>query len=403
MCTKSCDDIGDFEPPILLSNTNFTVDQARNMGPGKTNPPDFNEHFRKYYDASLRQFDGSCTDEAKRWLEDMIHANKFFRRPFVELCEFLLTEQARTLWTDVKEKKGHQLSDEEAIIWFKTTFMRKGNPLDDVVEWANMYQKEGEKFLTFEIRVRQAIDKVFELNKEECVQETLRKRISSKVLKQRFVFKPKMTVEDMREEAKILEDSQTVEEYREVAPVKKSFRDAVKAPNRNLGKKPYVKPVEYDRRPIIHNSSTEYTSKERYEKRSMNNNIAQDKRQPFRSIIDGRKQAPTHSAYHEARKLYCRVKQLPAPKEEVLSKGDCFCCGKHGHIRRNCPLNNLCLICGKSGHGFRNCFKLQQVNAMCVEKMYEDHTDEIVPYEDDVLETLNTRNSAVSISSVELA
>ena len=212
-----------------------------------------------------------------------------------------------------------------------------------------------------------------------------------------------MTVEDMREEAKILEDSQTVEEYREVAPVKKSFRDAVKAPTRNLGKKPYVKPVEYDRRPIIHNSGTEYTSKERYEKRSMNNNIAQDKRQPFRSIIDGRKQAPTHSALHEARKLYCRVKQLPAPKEEVLSKGDCFCCGKHGHIRRNCPLNNLCLICGKSGHGFRNCFKLQQVNAMCVEKMYEDHTDEIVPYEDDVLETLNTRNSAVSISSVELA
>ena len=40
---------------------------------------------------------------------------------------------------------------------------------------------------------------------------------------------------------------------------------------------------------------------------------------------------------------------------------------------------------------------------VCVKDMYEDHMDEIVPYVDDVQETINARNSAVSISSVELA
>lgn len=358
--------------------------------------------FKETLEKKMKEYNGVDSEEGQIWYRDICQCSEFFGLTFSEMCNYLLIDEAKILWGNATEEGKKPMSDVESKNWFQKTFIKKVPLLEELDKLSQICQGENERFLTFELRVRKTIENFRKHSDEEILNELLKKRIKSQVLKDRFVFKPNISVDEMRAEAKIYEDNISKEERNDVLAVKTSYAEMAKKDKHQVRR--YENPEHKrntarlnetnDRQPILRTERR--IPSERFNKSNEkgSSRMSEDKQQYNR---------PVHSAWYEARKLYCKIKRLPTPEEEHLTRGDCYCCGKHGHLRKDCPLNNRCLICGKSGHGFRNCNHIKNVNVVCIKDVYNEDNVDIVSYKDEYEDDLNARDSMVSISSVESA
>ena len=86
------------------------------------------------------------------------------------------------------------------------------------------------------------------------------------------------------------------------------------------------------------------------------------------------KKAPTCTAVVNSSN--CDVVQQEIPVLNAVFNGECWACGKYGHMYRDCKFNrahNKCNLCRASGHVTLNCPRFKMVRR--TEEDYEDVDD----------------------------
>ena len=379
-------------------------------------------------DMEIRRYDGRSSLEAEKWLkaiDDWIARHEIRR---TEAFDFLLSDEASTLWKNVKT---NQTTDQEAKEWFIETFTIKKTFTDKIKELAVIRQDEDERFATFEIRVQKLVEELMnsKMSTQEIVSEVITNRVRDKRLKEALTTRPEMTQKERNDLAKIYEKAENEESDEDVIAMKQvSYAEAAKSrpiiqsnnqsstrTDRNVNQRDqrqYEYPVEQRRyeRPI---------ETRRYDQPAIRRRYEQPIEQSRRYEQQGeQRRTPTMSLKHIAKKLYNRQKGLPEPNGGELRSGQCFCCGELGHRRFECPLKDKCLICGKGDHRFRDCHLLgsrqkyfpEQKRIACIHEDYEDSqredNDAAEDYNDvemkhEVRRRKNSQDSIVHISSME--
>lgn len=365
----------------------------------------------------VRRYNGRDTSEAERWLKDIEEWLSINDLCLIGVFDFLLADEASILW---KNYKTETTTKEEAKTWFADTFMVKKSISDIILELAEVRQNSDERFAAFEIRVRNLLDNVLSsgLSREEMVTDFLTKRARSSGFREALISRPNIEMNDIRNLAKLYETREQKSIRKENVQVnvlqRQSYADIVQK-DRSSHEDNRGQGYNHSSRNELRNSHSdpavspivmESRNQHRYDsgfRRSNSGPIVPGNRSP-----EDRKEAPTVSMKHVARRLYNKCKGLPAPREEQLRKGQCFCCGGDDHMRAHCPLKNRCLICGKQGHLFRECHLLEtsprypRRSVMCI----HDEIDDSVQNCHDIEEPEEEKNQGdpiAYISSVGLS
>lgn len=323
-------------------------------------------------------FSGFMGEEAEMWLEKTEKFAKFNEFSMSNVFGFLLVEDAKILWD--QHIDGKRLKDDDCIRWFKEKFIVKKRLMNLFEDLVNVEQNEGEKFETFSIRISSLVDKVLNasISKDELVKELLSTKSRSEKLKENFALKSEMTIDEMKKMAETVEHSfDNTKKVSYAAVIARSpccHNSNKQNRNFNAGTLPHKENYSNNYKQSGNNSRNQYAGTRR------NDDITQNKYADRRQNVgtnrsDNRKQNtyedrswPKYSMKYRARVAYNRAVGKPDPVPVELKKGDCFCCGSHGHIKNNCPMKDKCLICGKSGHYFHRCFKLGNHRVSVIEE-----------------------------------
>jgi hypothetical protein len=372
-------------------------------------------------DMEIRKYDGRCAKDAERWIkaiEEWVTRNQIRA---TEAFDFLLSEEASTLWNNFKTEKT---TDKEAKDWFEETFTIKKSFIDKLKELAIVQQDSKERYATFEIRVLKLVQEVVNsgLNAEQITKDIVSDRVRNKKLRDDLRTKPQMSAKERGDLAKIFEAVETKERTEDIMVVKKTTyaEKVVESTNRreNIPFRNFNESRSFSgqRREQNNNPDDGQRRRPRYEQRQESTDF-----RPRRTIEYNNESRimPTVSLKHIARKVYNRHKGLPDPRGGELLSGQCFCCGEHGHRRFECPLKDKCLICGKAGHNFRDCYLLKnnprynEGNARRIACIHDeeaqkddDNNDYVEEYDDNAMghrvdAEKNTRGSIAYISSME--
>jgi len=346
----------------------------------------------------IRRYDGRNASEAEQWLKDIEEWLGYNDLSMTGVFDLLLVDEAAVLWRNFRKDST---TKEEAKSWFKEIFFVKKSFFDFLMELTNVKQNDEERFATFEIRVRELVDKVLDsgMSKESIVSELIGKRAKNSGFRDALIARPNISMNETRELAKLYESreqqlSNTGKFH--VAEVRQTYSRVVQKQqyrpsyqNNNIYRKeqvsaqPIVEENQINNR--LRNNTQEYSS--------------QSTREP------NRRDPPKFSMKDIARRVYNQSKGIPPPKDQYLRPGQCYCCGGHDHIRVNCPLKDKCLICGKHGHSFRQCSLLNvqhrrpQRHVMCIhDEELDDSQNEDLDHE--LEDKKNHGDPIVHISSV---
>lgn len=348
----------------------------------------------------IRRCDGRSSVEAEKWLKDIEEWMAFNELCLIGVFDLLLTDEAGTLWRNFKTETTTR---EEATAWFQDTFLVKKSFTDLLMELADVRQKEDERFATFEIRVRNLLEMVLDpqISRDNMVRDLLAKRAKNSGFKEALITRPKSTMEDVRELAKLYEaQGEPVRRTEQVAHIKQNSYAEV------TQKKTWVdRPSNYARAKTVrenseHRVSNTNASFQSYGGRDQRDNRSQWQSRPDNGPIVRQQMNPTVSMKHVARKIYNRSRGLPEPREEFLRPGQCFCCGEDNHVRAQCPLKDKCLICGNSDHLFRMCPLLGKSRESPKRQILCIHDEEDDGEEIEIEEEKNRMGPVVHISSV---
>lgn len=359
---------------------------------------------------NIRKYDGRNFKEAANWIKDIEEWLRVNNLCLMSVFDLLLSDEAAVLWKDFKTDST---TKDEAKAWFMDTFTIKKSITEMFVELAGVKQQDNERFATFEIRVKQLLDNIFnsELSRDEILKDFISKRTKNSALKEKLISKPKMNIEDIRSVAKLYENQEHSVPFHEEKYVdvvqKTRYSDVVKQGNsfnrENLKRNSYESSSKF-RNNSMRNLEDNYASGPIMANRNFENfnnrNNGKNENQRYR---------PSVSMKHVARKFYNKCMGLPNPKDEVLLPGQCYCCGERDHLRFECPLKNKCLICGKEGHLFRNCILLNNRNRNFIKPIlciYDENNescceDKIINH--DIEAQKNSNNPVAYISSVGLS
>ena len=357
---------------------------------------------------NVRKFNGRNTTEAELWIKDIEDWLMMNELSLVSIFDLLLSEEAGILWKDFKIPN---ITDKEAKEWFSDTFTKKKSITDRICDLARVEQEKNERFATFEIRVKKLLDDIFDcgLSREEIVRNIVTNRVQNERLKENFVSNTKMSREEMRTMAKVFESNDITERNMRIEEIqavdRRSYANAVRERNTQWEHKSKPKA-------IVQNSRVFEPDHQRhiaYQDKQFNSSkpISEEQRDRKANDYEERRNLPTVSMKHIARKLYNKCRGLPEPKEEKLKPGQCFCCGDSNHLRFQCPLKDRCLICGKSGHTFRECYLInnnyerKQHQVYCIHDEEQDDSEIMnEPLLHDVEYKKNQSDPVVHISSV---
>ena len=343
------------------------------------------------FSPKLFRFSGALGENGKQFLKEV---ESFMVVNSFELCpclDFLLVDQAKDMWTRFKETV--KPNDKQAKEWFQSKFNKPKSILQLIEDFGNIKQGETERFECFVVRVNTAVKTLFHsgLSDEDISNEVIKSRVDSEKLRDTFAMKPKISTTEMELLAENFEKSR---EAPSAAVQKISYAQATKQ-NAYTKRSAHHHPTEKK----YHSKQKEHSAQPSPIMKSVNRAMHKHPTEP--------RKRPSVSMMFIAKKVYNKAKGLPPPKEEVLKHGDCFCCGSHGHFRKECPMNGRCLICGKSGHNFTRCYSLPKQkpnvhNIRCIEEQTDDYTDEVEDVDSEIQEVhpLNTRGATVEISSV---
>ena len=344
---------------------------------------------------NITNFSGSLHENANEWLKNAELFCEAQSTDIISVFNLLLTGTVKDFWLDFRKLK--KPTDIEAKDWFRAKYGTRKSYIQMIDDISSISQKEDERHDSFVRRVTKAVKSILNSGRteEEIITEIVKSRIHPNGLRENFAMKRDISLQEMQDLATTYETNCA---EKQGAVLQLSYAQATK--KKNLPGKPAVVKKDFG------NSSRNFTRPQPYT-RPYPSRQTHDHEGNHRGSEDTRKR-PSASLKFIAKKMYNAAKGLPPPKEEKLRPGDCFCCGSHGHFRKEFPLKNCCLICGKTGHSFRKCYKIQSPkrrvhNVRCITE--EDNSTDIM-YEDEHQEhhemnTLNARGSTVEISSVE--
>lgn len=324
---------------------------------------------------AVTRFHGLVGEESEKWLEKTQNFARINDFSMSSVFGFLFADDAKVLWESfVTDKK---LKDTECIEWFKEKFVNKRKLLQIFEELVTIEQSSGERFETFEIRVSKLVEKALSgtVSKEELVKEILCKKVKSTKLKDAFIMKEEITVNEMKVMAQTIEKQQ---ECNESVPEKISYAAAIREDRNGSQVNNNRMQNDFQRHYVnnTHRNNGNYTNiqrntnNRRYPDVQKNGNT-----QNYNGVRNTNnnqsysRERPTHSMKYLAKREYYKSLGRPAPAECKLGPHDCFCCGEHGHKKQDCPMKNKCLICGKSGHFYKRCYRLRNSQIATIDEI----------------------------------